>query len=693
MAVIDLDQGTVDRSNDQPQPGRIIDLDTGTFVSLEDPERLERARISKERKESVLEASRRDPTRAELELPEITNSGLLSEVPMTEVAKVSPAILTATDPREIGNILSNTFPQIGITEDENGNLIANNNDTGVQAVINKPGMSPIDVLQAIGIGSLFTPSAGLAGTVTGTVPKAIVGATGAGLTQGVVEGVQQASGGEFNEEEMALATGLGFTAELAMPFIQGLRTARRSKKVGATNEELQDSLPSIREADNAVNQVERLTGEKVGLFPAQRTQIPSQLQKQRLLPQLDAGSRIALRKLEKQNEEAFNATLKFIDTVVPGDASKAPTKLRSTAKMAIDAQKAVRKESAKFGRAIDISDEQRLGEVIDLNPVNERITSLLDESVTGGELEKTIARVKGFLTPKEGQGFLTFKQLQRAKKEMDGIINKIGPDAIDPSVKGEVVKLKNQLVEQMKKTSPAFKEASERFAQESIAVSELQDGLIGRIATVSDKQLRNISSEIFNPRTSPGDVRRVRDVIEGVDPQAWQDIVRNEVDFRVGSLTAQIEEAGSDIIPNIPAALKRNLFGAGRQRETLLRSLTGEQRKNFVYMERVLGRASEGRAAGSPTASFTEILKDLRGKLGILKDVFTRPIESIQTAGDTSLFNRKVKALTQILYDPKWTPRMAELRRLGTESPAAARAMVQLIDDTLADDPENLQEQ
>ena len=67
------------------------------------------------------------------------------------------------------------------------------------------------------------------------------------------------------------------------------------------------------------------------------------------------------------------------------------------------------------------------------------------------------------------------------------------------------------------------------------------------------------------------------------------------------------------------------------------------------------------------------------GKLGVLKDVFTRPIKTIQDTGDSSLFDRKVKSLARIMFDKKWQPEISKIRKLDPKSPAAARAMSQLL--------------
>lgn len=151
-------------------------------------------------------------TRATEELPELQNSGLLAglDIPVTQRAAISAALSTMTSPDEIAQTLQNISPDIGIQYDEKGNIIAANNRTGARAVINKPGVSGLDVAQATAIGSAFTPAGRLsAATGGGIARQAAVGALGSAATQAVIEGGQAAAGGEFNADEVALAGALG----------------------------------------------------------------------------------------------------------------------------------------------------------------------------------------------------------------------------------------------------------------------------------------------------------------------------------------------------------------------------------------------------------------------------------------------------------------------------------------------------
>lgn len=107
------------------------------------------------------------------------------------------AALTAFDPDEFGQILTNADPDIGVVTTPEGQKIAVNNRTGAVMNINKAGPSLVDALQFGGATAAFTP----AGRAT-TIPRMI----GAGMgTQALIEFGQKDAGGEINPGDVALA--------------------------------------------------------------------------------------------------------------------------------------------------------------------------------------------------------------------------------------------------------------------------------------------------------------------------------------------------------------------------------------------------------------------------------------------------------------------------------------------------------
>lgn len=157
-------------------------------------------------------------TRATEDLPELQDSGVLAglDIPAAQKTAAATAISTMTDPQEIAQTLKSLSPAIGIQQDEKGNLIAANNQTGVRAVINKPGFSGMDALNALQLGAAFTPAGRGAALAGGGVLRqaAAMGATSA-LSQAIIEGMQAGAGGEFDTGEVAAAGLTGAAVPLA----------------------------------------------------------------------------------------------------------------------------------------------------------------------------------------------------------------------------------------------------------------------------------------------------------------------------------------------------------------------------------------------------------------------------------------------------------------------------------------------
>lgn len=645
-------------------------------------------------------------TRATQELPELGEGGLLAGEDMTKVAALTPVLLTTTKPEEIGQILSANFPNIGIQEDEKGNLIAGNNKTGAQVVINKPGISKLDVLQGLGIVAAFTPSARAATLGTETAKQATKGVVArraaqgglaAGTTEAALQTAQEATGGEFDVEDVAMATGAGALAETVVPAIQSIRQIRREKSfakdIGQKRADLARARRDIAPAEEALEGIEQATGKKVGLFQAQKTLVPSELAKQRVLPQLDPSSRVAMDALEKQNKEVFEATSELINTVAPEErVAGAAARFRTAAQDARKALTDARSEAVSplFKAAYDNAAEAGLK--IDVKPVLDNIDELVSGTRKTDPIRKLLLGIKDDIQESSKTIFRgsNLKPLHNEKRAITQKLAKFENESgvLDREIKAKIQQIRGELSTTLRENSPAYTDAMEEFIRRTPEIEALDGSVLGRAAKVTDEQLQNLSSKIFNPRTTPAEINSTKKIVEQIDPQAWRDIVRNEIEFRVGSLQSQVTEQGADIAGNLPGAMRSALFGNPKQRETLLRALDADQRKNFVYMENILKRASAGRAAGSPTASFTEIIKNLRGRLGVLKDALLSPFDTAGEAINESLFNRRVSSLAEAMFDPQWKPQMKKLRKLSPNSPAAARAMTQLIKDIEAEDEE-----
>jgi hypothetical protein len=589
----------------------------------------------------------------------------------------SAGALFSFDDAEVGGILQTQFPGTKITPDDKGDLVATF-PSGENFAINKSGFSGQDLIKIIGSVAAFTPAGRMAAIPATLGKKVAVGSLASAGTQAGIEAGQSAIGGDFDKSEVALAGALGGAAELVMPAIQGIRQARKTGELGASARELEQVAPSIAKADEAV----AATG--VPLFQAQKTLVPSQLEKQSFIASLPAGTLKASKELKAQNKAAGQAVDDFLGLVAPPESVvTGAEKFRSAAQRAIGRAKEIRaeKSSPLFKEAFDE------GLSLDTSGIVASLKTTLDDFPEQGEVARTLSKVSQMLTPKVAGNPQSLRQLQNIKVEIDQMINRVGEGSLGNTTKANLVQVKNQLLDSMDQVSPVFKEARETFARNSAPIGALEDSIIGKIASIKDVDLKSISSKMFNPAESnPAVVAKAKAIITDVDPDAWNQLVRVELERRLGS----IKPAEGETLQNIPGQLYRAIFGNDKQTKVLYQALDPEQSKNLKFIQTALGRARIGRPGGSQTAAREEIKKELSGgAVKSIREFFSSPIKTVTDIGDDAAFNSRVSALAETMYNPKWSPKMKAIRKLSPDSPAAARAMAQLLDDITLEQKED----
>tara|TARA_R110000851_G_scaffold124119_1_gene254222 strand:+ start:1122 stop:3125 length:2004 start_codon:yes stop_codon:yes gene_type:complete len=589
----------------------------------------------------------------------------------------SAGALFSFDDAEVGGILQTQFPGTKITPDDKGDLVATF-PSGENFAINKSGFSGQDLIKIIGSVAAFTTAGRMAAIPATLGKKVAVGSLASAGTQAGIEAGQSAIGGDFDKSEVALAGALGGAAELVMPAIQGIRQARQTGELGASARELKQVAPSIAKADEAV----AATG--VPLFQAQKTLVPSQLEKQSFIASLPAGTLKASKELKSQNKAAGQAVDDFLGLIAPPESVvTGAEKFRSAAQRAIGRAKEIRaeKSSPLFKEAFDE------GLSLDTSGIVASLKTTLNDFPEQGEVARTLSKVSQMLTPKVEGAPQSLRQLQNIKVEIDQMINKVGEGSLGNTTKANLVQVKNQLLDNMDQVSPVFKEARETFARNSAPIGALEDSIIGKIASIKDVDLKSISSKMFNPAESnPAVVAKAKAIITDVDPDAWNQLVRVELERRLGS----IKPAEGETLQNIPGQLYRAIFGNDKQSKVLYQALDAEQSKNLKYIQTALGRARIGRPGGSQTAAREEIKKELSGgAVKSIREFFSSPIKTVTDIGDDAAFNSRVSALAETMYNPRWSPKMKAIRKLSPDSPAAARAMAQLLDDITLEQKED----
>ena len=527
---------------------------------------------------------------------------------------------------------------------------------------------------ALTLGSSFVsePAAGITGLATSLIPGLEEG-SGAGVAEGVrkrltipafgesgkaatkaiaetldpslgaiMRGTKAA--GEFTQD--VTGSPLAATAvETGLAAIPELLSARAGFKKPAAQ---RVDVPEPKQVATA-RQASESTG--IGLFEGQQTLSAPALERQSFVSQLPSGVQKASKELELQNTQASRAVDDILAQIAPDESIfTGAERFRSASKRALQREVDIRKEKTSplyndaFGSPVDVN----------TSGIVDRIADISDKFPPTGEVSKSLAKVEEFIG-----GQTNLERLHNAKVEIDQLISKVGEGSIGNTTKGKLKEIQELLLSRMDETNPKYKAARERFAELSGPVKALEDSIIGKVAGLDDIQLKGLSRSIFDAQNvNTRIVSDARKIISEVDPDAWNMLFRAEIERRMGSIKPELGGA----IENIPGKLSNAIFGSTRNRNVLLAGASGETKKALMSLDVALRRAGLGRDRGSQTASRTEVSKELRGGVvSGLRDLFRSPLDTIIRTGEDANFDRRVSAMTEALFDPKYKAETAKM--------------------------------
>jgi len=111
-----------------------------------------------------------------------------------------------------------------------------------------------------------------------------------------------------------LSTVFGGIGEAIPAGFKALKASRQAKAIGAETEFITETAESIAKSEAAT----KATG--VELFPAQKTLVPSTLEKQSFIATLPAAQRASVSALKNQNKQAGEAVEELLETIAGSDA-------------------------------------------------------------------------------------------------------------------------------------------------------------------------------------------------------------------------------------------------------------------------------------------------------------------------------------------------------------------------------------
>jgi len=442
--------------------------------------------------------------------------------------------VTTLDPVEFGLILSQQVPDVGIVTTPEGDQLAVNNKTGEVVNLNRQGLSNIDVIQALGLASLFTPGSTAAGsaargaaTLTGrqvASPLALSAVSQGIAAAGTEAGVQAAqglAGGEFNAEDVALAGGLGVAADVALPVA---REAGR-RVVGAVVEPI----------ETAQQQARRDLFRQQGIAPtrAQVTREATEFQAQQELAKRSGPVRARLDQQEARLQGAFEK--QAVDT--QGDiVTSTATPIDEVLSRSIDLDRTI---GELYQAARDIAPGAK---DIRLNRLSERLRSISGEERVSGGLVSSVRnnlRERGIIDAKGRiQGRVSVETSEQVRKDINGLFDSI-------SDRGR--QLSRSLKESLDDDVFAAR-GEDLFEQARSAKADFERGLSRAKISKFDSRKQNLVRDMLDNKISPDnftqdvviakkwraeDMSQLKNYLSQTESgrQAWNDLRAQTVDL------------------------------------------------------------------------------------------------------------------------------------------------------------------
>lgn len=552
-----------------------------------------------------------------------------------------------------------------------------NQDGSVEkSVLNAAGLSSEDVRSVLGT------TAGFIGTeLIGRKVKPVsegVSLLRAALVPTIAEvGMQaiQTSQGmkDIRPLDIALSGSFGGLGEI---FNRGLKYVADSKNKIYNMNNLEDTN-AAKQAFKEGELAQDSTG--IDLFPAQKTSDEYDLARVGYLKTKREGAPVARRAIEQQNKQVEEAADRFSSSVSTNAEATltAPDSIIGASRKIINNQKVSKRvnSTSVYKRAEKNPKPVNTGSVVkELENVSNKYGSVVKE-----KLEPFIVEVQD-----AGGDYLKLKTI---KEEMDDAIKALAGNPASVRLKGVSLRLRKSIED----SNPLYKAANKVYQAESKKIEALENTLLGKLSKITKEQDKtNVYKLVFNPeKTTPKAFKELKKEIIAVDPQAWRDLIRGNIDSNLGKLKPE-----SDAFSNVPKEVHTAIFGQNRKSAALMREAVkgtpAEKKLNFLDV--ALNRAKLGRDKGSDTESKLAVSKEIEKGGAIAKTInnTTKLIRTFFTnnaadaaqvfSGGRASVRERVLSLADTMFDPKYQPQWDKITAEPFNSNAQTRALYQLLD-------------
>ena len=311
------------------------------------------------------------------------------------------------------------------------------------------------------------------------------------------------------------------------------------------------------------------------------------------------------------------------------------------------------------------------GQIVNIQPVLEDITLRLRKYPANHPAAKALRQFSKDISENSGD----LEKLHGVKETIDTRIANFStgkPTSAINKANAEANAVQDLLVRSMEDSSTTYRRARQAFIEASGPINELRDSIIGKLSDIPDDQLKRVSSQLLNPAETNSEViRSAKRVILRTDGglDAWNQIVRTEMERRLGMATRELNDIISGEVPgfqNVPAQLIRALgLNKSKTRKALMTALSPTQRRNLEFVEQALNRAAQGRPGGSQTGVRQEISQRFnRGFVSAMRRFLQQPLTTVTEIGEEGARSARIRAVSDAVFDETWSPQLAEIRAL-----------------------------
>jgi hypothetical protein len=218
-------------------------------------------------------------------------------------------------------------------------------------------------------------------------------------------------------------------------------------------------------------------------------------------------------------DEQKSAIGGLISDISPNPESAA-MRLKDTSKAIIKDQKSALRAEAK--PYYDSAYEKKVDPGL--------IKSLANEDPNIGIAISSVLKDPRFSADNKGYPPNSIKILDQAKKRIDAQISKAFRDG-DNHLLGVLTDSKNRLIQATDQFSGDYAKARSIYSKGAKPVEAIENSNIGRFSNYPDRNIENITNEVFNPKKySVESFIKMRDLMYEQNPDAWNQGLRNYIE-------------------------------------------------------------------------------------------------------------------------------------------------------------------